>query len=178
MADGEFDELRDAIGLVDGVAELGDRANHAEVIHLLQRALAQLAERTLATEDENRRVRAPSVCDPRHTIGHTGARGDRRDTDLPGVAARPGIGGVRRGLLVANVDDPDALVEAAVVERHDVPARQCEEHLDAGLLEGARREFATVNRHGFILLVTAQRYANRRSAVSPIGFGREPNDRP
>ena len=139
MADREFDELRDALGLVDGVAELGDRANDAEVIHLLQRALAQLAEGPLATEDENRRVRAPRIRDPRHTVGHAGARRDRRDTDLSGVAARPSVGGVRRGLLVANVDDPDALVEAAVVERHDVPARQCKEHLDTGLLEGARR---------------------------------------
>src|SRR5213080_3764811 len=40
--------------------------------------------------------------------------------------ARPAVGGVRRGLLVAHVDDADALVEAAVVDRHDVPAAERE----------------------------------------------------
>ena len=52
------------------------------------------------------------------------------------------------GLLVTDVDDPDALVDAAVVERHDVAAGKREDALDAGLLERARRELATVEGHG------------------------------
>src|SRR2546427_169210 len=78
-------------------------------------------------------------------VGHAGARGDRRDADLARVAARPRVGGVHRGLLVAHVDDADPLLVAARVERHDVAAAQGEDALDAGRFERATRENAAVD---------------------------------
>ncbi len=68
-------------------------------------------------------------------VGEARAGGDDRDAGLPGDA-RPAVGGVRRGLLVAHVDDADALVEAAVVDRHDVSAAERE---DEGHLLGVQR---------------------------------------
>ena len=66
---------------------------------------------------------------------------------LSRVAARPRVGRVHGGLLVAHVDDVDAFVEAAVVERHDVPARQREDHLHARFLQCLRRQLSAVKRH-------------------------------
>ena len=40
------------------------------------------------------------------------------------------------GLLVAHVDDPDALGEAAVVDRQDVAAAQCEDVAHTGPAQG------------------------------------------
>ena len=51
------------------------------------------------------------------------------------------------GLLVTHVDDPDALVDAAVVEGHDVAAGKSEDDLDAGLLKSLRRQLSAMQRH-------------------------------
>ena len=60
---------------------------------------------------------------PLVTPGPGGQRGDARlARDL-----RPALGGERRGLLVADVDEVDALRAAAVVDREQVPARQREQ---------------------------------------------------
>ena len=59
---------------------------------------------------------------------------------------------MNRRLLVAHIDDLDAFVDATVVERHDVAAREREDDFDAGLLEGLGSELSTVKRaigHGF-----------------------------
>ena len=62
----------------------------------------------------------------------------------PAGDARVAVGGVRRGLLVPHVDDADALVEAAVVDRHDVAAAEREDEVDALFGEGARDDLSTV----------------------------------
>ena len=41
---------------------------------------------------------------------------------------------MNRGLFVAHVDDLDAFVDAPVIERHDVAAREGEDDVDSGLL--------------------------------------------
>src|SRR6185295_6466304 len=94
-----------------------------------------------------------------------GTRGDRRDADLARVAARPRIRGVHCGLLVAHVDDADALLLAARVERHDVAAAESEDALDAGRLEGATRENAAVDvGHGGYLVARKFRAASRQAS--------------
>ena len=141
------------------------------MIHLLERAAAEILEGTLAAEDEDRGVSAPGVRDAGDPVGHTGAGGDRRNADLAGIAARPGVGGVDGGLLVAHVDDLDAFVDAAVVERHDVAAREREDHFDFGRLECARREFSAVNGHEDSSERDGRRYtgASARRAASGAG---------
>jgi hypothetical protein len=147
VSDRELDVLRDAVRLVDGVGELGDGPHHADVVHLLQRSPAQVVERTLASDDQDRRVGAPGVGDAGDTVRNAGAGRDGGDADLAGVAARPGVGRVHRRLLVADVDDPDVLVDAAIVERHDVAAGEREQALDARLLERAGCELPSVCGH-------------------------------
>src|SRR5262249_57021000 len=61
--------------------------------------------------------------------------------DLAGEA-RPAVGGVDRSLLVARVEDVDALAEAAVVDGGDVAAAQGEHAGDAFILEGAGDDVA------------------------------------
>jgi hypothetical protein len=48
------------------------------------------------------------------------------------------------GLLVAEVDDPDALVDRTVVDRCDVPAGEREQMADALTLQGGSGQMATV----------------------------------
>src|SRR5215218_8055002 len=54
---------------------------------------------------------------------------------IPLVTPGPALGGERRGLLVAHVENPDAVLAAAVVDREEVPAREREEVLDAQRLQ-------------------------------------------
>jgi hypothetical protein len=75
---------------------------------------------------------------PLVTPGPGGQRGDLR----PAGELRQPLGGEHRRLLVADVDQPHALVAAAVVEREDVPAGQGEQVVHAGLLQGAHRQVA------------------------------------
>src|SRR5262249_17532833 len=59
-------------------------------------------------------------------VGHTGPGGQRRNADPPGGLGEP-LGRKGGGLLVADVDDLDALGEATVVDREQMPAGQREE---------------------------------------------------
>ena len=51
-------------------------------------------------------------------------------------------------LLVAHVDDLDAFVDAAIVQRHDVAARKSEDAFDAGVLQRLGRKLSAVEGHG------------------------------
>jgi hypothetical protein len=150
VAHRQLDVLGDPVGLVDRVGVLGDGSHHTDVIHLLERAAAQVVEGSLTANHEDRRVGPPCVGDAGDAVGDTGARGDRRNSDLARVAARPGVRRVDRRLLVAHVDDLDALVDAAIVERHDVTAGEREDALDAGFLERLGCELSTVEGHGSV----------------------------
>ena len=90
---------------------------------------------------------------------------------LCGLQRAQAVGRVHGRLLVAHVDDLDALVDAAVVEGHDVPARQGEDDLDAGLLEGLRRELSAVEGHGWVSLVSR---FDARPALGPRRVLRAP----
>ena len=81
---------------------------------------------------------------PLVTPGPGGQRGDARlARDL-----RPALGGERGGLLVADVDDVDALLAAAVVDREQVAAREREQLGHAVGLQPAGDQPAAVHRGG------------------------------
>src|SRR5439155_16138518 len=77
--------------------------------------------------------------------------GDRRDADLAG-GERPTLGHVHGGLLVARVVHLHALGEAAVEERHDMPARETEHMFDPGLFQRSRENPASVMLPGIHLV--------------------------
>ena len=147
VAHRQLDVLGDARGVVARVGPLRDGPDHVHVVHLLERAAAQVRERALAADHQDRAVRAPGVRDAGDAVGDAGAGGDDRAADLGGVQPAVRVGRVDGRLLVAHVDDLDALVERAVVDGHDVPAREREDAVDAGHLERARRELSTVGGH-------------------------------
>ena len=105
-------------------------------------------ERGAAADQEERAPRRVGVRHARHRIGDAGAGHHDRDPEPPGEA-RPGVGGVRRGLLVADVDHPDAVTEAGVVDRQDVAAAEREDRAHALAGEDARDQLSAGQiRHG------------------------------
>ena len=125
---------RDPGRVLDRLRVLDQRRDEGEVIDLLQRAGAPAHLRRPPAEDADRRPVRLGAGDRAHPVGHSGARGERRDPDVPG-RLREALGGERCGLLVADVDDLDPLRPAAVVDREKVPARQREEMADPARLQ-------------------------------------------
>ena len=137
------DVLAEAARVGHGDRPLGDRPHQLDVVHVLQAAHVLERPRRLPADDDHRRLGALRGRDAGDGVGQAGAGRDERDAGLPGDA-RPAVGGVRRGLLVPHVDDADALVDAPVVDRHDVTAAEREDELDALFGEGARDDLSTV----------------------------------
>ena len=127
---------------------------------------------------DERDAGALRVRDRGDDVGDAGARGDGAHAGPPGHA-RVAVGRVAGGLLVAHVDDADALVEAAVVDRLDVPAAEREEVRRAVPLERLRDEPTAVHEcHGLRILTTAAaassgRLSERggRRVISGLGGG-------
>ncbi len=152
VTNGLLDVFRNAFGVVARRRILGNGLHEADVVHLLERAASKIDEGTLPADAENGGVRAPRVCHTRYGIRHPGPRRHHRHADLAGIQPRPRVRRVGRRLLVAHVDDADALVQAAVVDGHDVPAAQRENALHARILQRTRNEFTAVRHDGFPLL--------------------------
>src|SRR5581483_3805551 len=76
-----------------------------------------------------------------HRVGRSWPRGDDRTSGLA-ADAPVAIGRVRRDLLVADVDYPDALVEAAVVDVDNVAAAEREDRIDALVAQRLGNEVA------------------------------------
>ena len=74
-------------------------------------------------QDRDRRAVVERAGDRAHAVRDARAGGERGDTWLAG-RLRVALGRPDRGLLVADVDDLDALLLAAVVDREEVPAGQ------------------------------------------------------
>ena len=87
-------------------------------------------ERALAADEQHRALGAEGVGDAGDGVGGARAGGDDRAAGLAGHA-RVAVGGVRGDLLMADVDDLDALVDAAVVDVDDVAAAEREDRVDA-----------------------------------------------
>ena len=108
------------------VAQLGERAHEGHVVELLQRALAPAHRRRAPAEHEHRRAVLLGGGHRAHAVGDAGPGGERRHAGLAGDLG-PALGGEGGGRLVAHVDEVDALLAAAVVDREQMPARQREE---------------------------------------------------
>ena len=135
----------DAIREGDRRRPLRDWTHHLDGAgDLLQRAHQRGAKRRGATDDEQRAGVLVSGGHRRDGVGDTRAGCDDGDAALAGEAA-VALGGVAGGLLVARVDDADALVEATVVDVLDVPAGEGEDGVDALMLEHAGDDVAAVD---------------------------------
>ena len=126
-------------------ARLGQRGDERDVVDLLERPRAPAHLRRPAAEHDQRRAVLLRAGDRAHPVGHAGPGGQRRD---PGLARRlrPALGRPGRRLLVANVDDPDPLVLAAVEDREQVAAGEREELVTPRERERAGDEAPAVDR--------------------------------
>ena len=102
-------------------------------------------------EDRDRRAVVEGAGDRAHAVRHARAGGQRGDGRLAGRLRVP-LGRPDRRLLVADVDDLDALFLAAVVDREEVAAREREEVLDAARLECPSDQAPAVDGRGRGLL--------------------------
>ena len=121
--------------------EFGDRLHHVDMRQVLQRAHLVLGERALAADMQHRAFGAEGGGDAGHRIGAARSRRRHHAAELAGLAGIA-VGGMGRRLLVADIDDPDALVEAAVIDIDDVAAAQGEDGVDALALEGLGDELS------------------------------------
>ena len=131
---GHGDHIRDALSPRHGRGELGHRSHHVHMRQILERSHLVLAERALPADHQDRAFGAERVGDTGHGVGRSRPRRRHdaaRSAGLPGVA----VGGVGRHLFVPDVEDPDAFVQASVVDVDDVPAAQREDHVHAFVLE-------------------------------------------
>ena len=117
------------VGVEDGGRRLRDRRQDRHVVELLQRPGAPAQLRGPSAEHDQRRPVEPRRRDRRDAVGDARAGGERGDGRAPGQLG-VGLGGERRRLLVAGVDDAHALVAGRLVQRPDVPAVEREHHVD------------------------------------------------
>ena len=136
--------LGDPVGLVAGVGPLADRPDHSHVVHLLERPAAQIGERPLAADDQERTVGPPGVGDSSHPVGHPRAGGQHSAAQPTRVESAVGVGSVHSGLLVAHVDHRNALIEGPVKDRHHVTSGEGEDDPHPGLPEGPGHQPAAV----------------------------------
>ncbi len=128
------DHVGDPLGAAHPGGELGDRRHHVDVRQVLQRAHLVLGQRALAADVKHRAFRAKGRGDAGDRIGAAGPGGGDHAAELAGLA-RIAVGGVGGDLLVADVDDADPLVEAAIVDVDDVSAAQREDRVHALVLQ-------------------------------------------
>ncbi len=141
LAEGHRDHVGDALGRHDVRGELRDRRHHVDVRQVLQGAHLVLVQGALAADQQERALGAQRVGDAGDGVGRARAGGDDGTAGLAGDA-RVGVGGVRGDLLVADVDDLDALVDAAVVDVDDVAAAEGVDDVDPLRLQGLRDQVA------------------------------------
>ncbi len=158
------DHVGDALGRAHAGRELGDGPHDVDMRQVLERAHHVLAERALAADMQDRAFRAERGRDPGHGVHAAGPRRGHDAAELAGLA-RIAVGRVRRDLLVAHVDDADALVDAAVVDVDDVAAAQREDRVDALVLERLRHEVAARDDVGVARLLPQRIVGGRRFAL-------------
>ena len=143
------DERRDLGRRLGRRRQLGQRPHEGHVVELLQRALAPAHRRGTAAEDEHRRAVLLRRGDRAHPVRHAGAGGQRSHAGLSGDLG-PALGGEGGGRLVAHVDEVDALLAAAVVDREQMPAGQREELGHAVRLEALGHQPPPVELRGLL----------------------------
>ena len=115
------------------------------MVDLLERARAPAHLGRAAAEHHERRAVELRAGEGAHPVGDPGAGGQRGDAGLAG-RLRVALGRPGRRLLVAGVDQVDALGDAAVVDREQVAAGEREQLRDAAVGERAGDQLAAVDR--------------------------------
>ena len=118
-------------GGVEGAGRLRDRRDDRRLVELLQAAAAPAVGRRATADDDHRRAGELGLGDRAEAVGDARAGGEHGEPGHPGQLAG-GLGGERRGLLVAYVEQPHRRVglDRAVVHREHVRAGQGEHRLD------------------------------------------------
>ena len=120
--------LRYALDALNLLRELGNRLQESRAVEVLQ-AAAQVVGDARITADENHRAWClECVCDAGYGVCNARSRSDDRHARLAGYLC-PALSGVGGNLLVPEVYDLDAFVNASLVEIVDMPAVQREDIL-------------------------------------------------
>ena len=125
--DGEI--FRDPAGFIAGGAPFGYRLDHVDLIHFLQRARQIVPQGMTAAEHHKRSVVQIGIGDAGERIGETGTGRDQADAGLARVGG-PCMGHHGRGLFVAHVNGPDAVLGKSIQDAFNVAPRQGEHHPD------------------------------------------------
>ena len=118
---------------------------------ILKPAHAVLGLRRLTADVQHRALGSERGRDAGDRVGAPRAGRGHHASEAAGLA-RVAIRRVRRDLLMAHIDDLDALVDASVVDVDDVAAAQREDGIDALALQGAGDEVTTGDDIGFAAL--------------------------
>ena len=131
--------------------QLGQRARRTARGRSPGASPAPAHRRGPAAEREQRRAVLQRGRHAAHPVGHPGPGGERAHARLA-RGLGPALGGEHGRLLVADVDDVDALLAAAVVDREEVPAREREELGHAVRLQALRHQPAAVETYALLRL--------------------------
>src|SRR3954464_5417275 len=142
LAEGHRAHVGHALGRHDVRGELRDRLHDVDVGQVLQGAHLVLIQGALPADQQERALGAEGVRDAGDRVGGARAGGHDRAARLSGHAG-VGVGGMSGDLLVADVDDLDALVDAAVVDVDDVAATEGVDDVDPLCLQGLGDQVAT-----------------------------------
>ena len=163
------DHVGDALRARHARREFRDRRHHIDVRQILKRSHLVLRERPLAADVEHGALRTECGRNPGHRVGAAWSGRRHHAAELAGLA-RVAVGGVRRDLLVPDVDDANALVDAAVVDVDDVTAAQGEDRVHAFVLECLRHQMAARHDTGFSALALQGVLRGRRLGFRHSGI--------
>ena len=142
LLEGEVDLLRQALQVVHAVGVFDPAFEGLDLVDLLEDLAAELADRARAAEGYDR-----AAID--QGIGEPGPEIERAGTARPYAHARPlghpriGLRHIGGGLLVAGVDEPDALLDAGRFDIEHRPAHDVEDVLDTLRLQAPGEDVVT-----------------------------------
>ncbi len=128
------DHIRNTLGARDGRGKFRDWADDVDVRQILQRSHLVLSQRTLAADVQDRTFGAKRGGNARNRIREARPGGRDHAAELAGLAC-VAIGGMRGNLLMADVDDANPFIDAAIVDVDDVAAAKRENRVDALVLQ-------------------------------------------
>jgi hypothetical protein len=132
---GGTDDVRvDLIG-VGNRSSVRERCHEGHVVDLLEGSLSPSERRGAPGQHQDRRAVESGLSQGAHHISNPGPCGHRGHAKRAGEPS-PTFRCKPRGLLVPDVDDPDAILLAAVKDGEYVPARQGEDVSNPQRLQG------------------------------------------
>ena len=163
--------LGNALEVVDPVGPLGARLHDRELVDLLKHLAPELPDRARAADRHHRCAVDQRVGDSGRQIDDAGAARRHADARLLQQAA-VGLAHEGGGLLVADVERPNAFLDAGGFREQHRAAHQEKQDVGALVLERARQNFRTGQfRHG-VLPLSYSRTRSRRWRASPSPEGR------